>query len=134
MIEHRNGRKLGQIGTEILRHVEREIGIRIDKVMSKGINIEYISNTWWKCVMQYCVKHHIQMDIFKNLNSKCMVDTFMEKVMEEGCVKGELKVINYMRIQNNTWNGCKKEDWVQNVKLIDIWVERRIITKKINRL
>ena len=45
MIEHRNGRKLGQIGTELLRHVEKEIGMRIDKVTSKGINTECVSKT-----------------------------------------------------------------------------------------
>lgn len=37
-----------------------------------------------------------------------------------------------MRIQNNTWKGNKKEDWEQNVKLTNVFLERRIINKRIN--
>lgn len=82
---------MGKIGREILQCVEREIGIRIDKVMSKGVNVEYISNTWWKCIMLYCVKHHMQMDIFSYLNCECIEDTFVEKLMKEGYTKCYLK-------------------------------------------
>lgn len=42
MIEYRNGRKLGKIRREMLKYIYREIGIRIDKVTSKRVNVEYI--------------------------------------------------------------------------------------------
>ena len=89
---------MGEILFTSLIHVEREMGKKVKRAIKKEINIDYVSEGWWKVIIKHCIKNKVELDIFDKTPMKDEL-TFVEKVMQKKTTKREMKIINFMRIK-----------------------------------
>ena len=63
MKEWRNNSYMGEILFTSLTHIEKEMGIKVKRAIKKEINIDYVSEGWWKGIIKYCINNRVELDI-----------------------------------------------------------------------
>ena len=61
---------MGEILFTALIFFEREVSIKISRVIRNQIKIDYVNNGQWKSVMQHCIRNKVQMDFFEKIVKK----------------------------------------------------------------